>query len=176
MFKERFERSKKFSDFVGFHVRALFCLTLMFVALFPSMDSFFLALAYQDPDRFQRSLPEILFQVGAVGLFCTLMLVLYGNIAITIYDYAKARWPSKLVRRAVFVSVALAMEVCGAAAIGYMVFLRSSAALALASGERTAINVRFCLIEELNAHNGLVAEVSADCVAQLAAFRADLPD
>jgi len=153
-----FESSKHFSDFIGFHVRALFCLTLAFIAIVPTIDDWLAAretLSNFDPDRGRW---EYIFQFGAMALFLALFAILFLRISgeiISFFVVRKWRRWGNLRRFFGMISslVVIFFEVCAFAAIVYFVLLRIVAIVVLSDTERQALELRFCLFDEFVQEN-----------------------
>ncbi|WP_189367314.1 hypothetical protein [Tateyamaria omphalii] len=159
-----FGNAKAFSDFVGFHVRALFCLTLAFIAIYPSTDVFIRSLADSTPYETPYSSLEGNVQVSAFAIFVAFFLLLFFNILRSIW-YCFVSRPNSSDKRlfrlfAWFVGLPLflattVLELAAFLALTYRVFWTVILALIATDAERAEINEKLCLLRPFAEATGI---------------------
>lgn len=167
-----FNAAKAFSDFVGFHVRALFCLTAAFVALFPSIDAWIQAEAAGEDFQSPYTAWERGIEIAASALFAVFFLVLFVNIIRSIWIWTvRHSWGSPFLFWRIWSIVvgvpafcaAVALEAAAFLAIAYRVFFFVMFTLVATDEDRALITEKLCIIQPFADATGIPIHPRPDC-------------
>ena len=171
----RFDAAKAFSDFLAFHVRALFCLTLAFAALFPLLNDFFIELLSFGQTTLNRTRASYWLSIIATGTFLMFFVVIMAHIFRVAVEYIRRKVRNLFLAMTVLVPVFIA-EVSALAAIPYFVFSQVPILSDGLGGGALPPAVRRCLLDELVHRNGIALGQPArpECPQLLQDTRRDL--
>ncbi len=170
--RPRFNSAKAFSDFIGFHVRAVFCMTLAVAAFFPVFNDLFLELLTFGNKPINRSLASFWISVTAFLTFLVFFVVIVIHIFRTALEYLDRR-KSGIVSRVISIFILGVAEFSALLAIPLFVFTQLPILSDGLGGGALPQEVRRCLLDDLVHQNGIALGQPArpECPELLREFR-----
>ena len=173
--KPRFDAAKEFSDFLGFHVRAVFCLTLAFVALYPLYNDFFVELLTRGEREVARTGLSYWASVLSTATLLVFFVAIVVHIFRTAFEFLRRRVSYRWVRVMLVIPLGVA-EFSALLAIPLFVFVQVPVFSDSFGGGAIPQQVRVCLIDEFVQRNGIAMgePPRPECNALLEAARSSL--